>query len=225
MTKIFSKHLLGRIRTIVRRCALDVVIAQVLVVGFLVSCASVANPREYGGYHYDYYCPVSDVTLAASELELRLFGHAYVRFPQSVPETGEATINWFGASLKDCSTTEFACFEVEGRNASHSFYLFVPRRLEAKREYRLHGARAVTAFATAPHIDAIQVTLWQPPSNAMPPMKLTIEKSRGVVFWSGVSFWNNEGSDSGETCILQSRKGLFNQVDVLLPQTREIVPD
>jgi hypothetical protein len=200
-------------------------LSQVVIVAVLNSCAGVPPTREYGGYPYDYYCPVSDVTLAANELEMRFFGHAYVRFPQSIPETGEATIGWYRASLTDCSTPEFACVQVEAANTARSFYLFVPRRLEAKREYTLHGARAVTTFATAPHISAIQVTLWQPPGKEMQPMKLTIERSRGVVYWSGMGFWDDARTDSGETCILQSPTGLFNQVELQLPSTREVVPD
>lgn len=224
MRTFLAGRSLGCVRTIARCHTLGITLGQALVAVVLSSCVSTSAVNE-GGYPYDYYCPVSDFTLAANERDIRIFGHAYVRFPQSVPEAGEATTSWFGASFTDCSTAEFACIEVKGADTARSFYLFVPRRLEAKREYTLHGARAVTAFATAPHLEAIQVTLWQPPSKAISPMKLTIEVSRGVVFWSGISFWDDGRSDSGETCILQSRKGLFNQTEVLLPQTREVVPD
>lgn len=219
-----AKRSLRTGRAIVCGRPLRIALGAALVVS-LSSCASLPQAREQGDYPYDYYCPVSDVMLAANETDMRFFGHAYVRFPQSVPETGEATTSWFGASFRDCSTPEFNCFEVEASDSAPSFYLFVPRRLEAKREYVLHGARAVTAFATTPHIRAIQVTLWQPPSKVTPPMKLTIEQSRGAVFWSGISFWDDARADSGETCILQSQKGLFNQVELLLPPTRDVIAD
>lgn len=181
--------------------------------------------RESGEYPYDYYCPLSNVMLSASERDMRFFGHAYIPFPRSVEETGRATKSWFGAPFADCSTDDFVCFEVKGTNVADSFYLFAPRRLEALREYKLNGSRAVTAFSMAPRHDAIQVVLWQPSGRATQPMKLTIERSQGVVFWSGITFWNEVPSDSGETCILQSPTGLFNQVEVVVPKVRESVPD
>jgi hypothetical protein len=191
----------------------------------LCSGASSPTTPESGEYLYDYYCPLSNATLSAGEHDLRLFGHAYIPFPQSVAEIGRATKSWFGARLADCSTADFVCFEVKAANIVDSYFLFAPRRLEAPKEYQLHGARAVSAFSTAPRSDAIQLVLWQPEGRTTPPMKLTLEKSRGVVFWSGIAFWDEAPRGADETCVLQSPTGLFNQVEVVVPEKRESVPD
>lgn len=193
--------------------------------GAACAYASGASPASNSQYPIEYFCPHSNVTLVANKLEARLFGRAYKPFPRSQSEVEQSTVGFLSFALKDCSTAEFVCLEAKRATPSDSFFLVVPRRLEAGRDYEFRGVRAVAFYSTSSGQNAIQVVLWQPLGLYAGPFKLTMEQKRGVVFWEGIRFLDGSSASDNETCLLQSTKGLLHEVRLVIPKSRPTVID
>jgi len=182
-------------------------------------------------YAYDYYCPRSNILWTGELMEsghgnLSMdFGGIDEPFPRSQALLGkELKAGWGVLQLKDCSTTDFECIEVsqyQSRDLYKKFFLFLPKKIKYGKEYKFNNMRLVTDVAViSPYMRGaksgtpiLQATLWQSINGKEVPMKLTVEKNRGVIYWDNLDFWSGR-FDDGELCVLRSEKGIFPKVKI-----------
>jgi hypothetical protein len=170
----------------------------------------------------NYYCPQSDVSLQfndfgvqGSELTSGISGYSEP-FPKALSEVG-ISAGRLNFSVSNCDTSEMYCLRFESPNKSEqtTFFLFLPRVLEVGKEYSFKGAKLLTQIASNSTSEEffIQGIIWQSIGGQSIPMKMTITRDRGVIYWDGLDFWAGKFS-RGETCIAETKKGFFSNVKV-----------
>ena len=185
---------------------------------------------SYQVFGHDYYCSRSDIFLrylpnpGASYASLSSGSDGYSEVYQRTVPDGGSSVGKITFGISDCSNDKFECLhflEGQSNKKDFDFYIFLPRLLEANKEYEFKGIKLLTKVAgVSPFmsggkskIPIIQATIWQQIDGQETPIKLTVEEKRGVIYWDGLNVWP-EKFNIGETCILQSEKGFLSDVKI-----------
>lgn len=180
---------------------------------------------------YDYYCPRSNILWTEGGMQngrgnlSMMFGGIDEPFPKSQALLDkELKAGWSVLQLQDCSSAKFECIEVsqyQSRDLYKKFSLFLPKKIKHGKEYKFKNMRLVTDVAViSPYMRGdksrtpiLQATIWQSINGKEVPIKLTVEKGRGVIYWDNLDFWSERFND-GELCVLQTEKGLFSKIKI-----------
>jgi hypothetical protein len=177
---------------------------------------------------YIYYCPRTNLYLTDRPTQTAYYFEGDkngAAFPRNIEEYW-LNSSYIGTGFIDyddaCTTSEFFCAQVQLKRMDETtinFTMFLPKYIEVGKSYSLKGVNAIASPVGDPYINRgwsknqVQVTLWQLIGGVETPIKLTVEMGRGVVFWDGLDFWSGQYG-IGETCFLQSNKGLFPDVKI-----------
>lgn len=183
----------------------------------LILCFSDAMAAEY-------YCPRANAYLVQQKPELdngliAAEGWLYEPYPKHDFEIGrEPNKGKLFFITKDCSVKNVSCIEFvqhQTSRAEKKFMLGLPARLEPGREYRYKNFRIVTDEAAISNMEVpvIQAVVWQTVNGREFPIKLTVERGRGVTYIDGLDF-QSAGFTNPEICFLRTEKGLFSNTEV-----------
>jgi hypothetical protein len=189
-----------------------------------------------GAFASSYLCPRANVLFlnttlgdanSDGDVEFSGTGGGLLSFPSRLEEIPERGTDWddWGIELRPCSTAEFLCRRViqsrRGDPKVDEYTLAIPRVLRPGQEYAFESLSIVTqsvapASSSTDRPARINVTIMQRVDGKERLTRLTIEQSRGVIYWDGFRFGPSE-SGSGEMCVLRLGKGFFADAEIRQP--------
>jgi hypothetical protein len=192
----------------------------------LLSCLAVPASA------LEMFCPRANLVLSAQtpesggsrdDIVMLASAAAPTAFPRALTDivSPPPDVNVARMKLVDCSTREFNCKLVTFDNAEgkqQEFLLVLPREIHPGVEYNFRGVRMLarlSRYSSPRNVAAAQVTLWQRIGDFEMPMELTVQQSRGILYWDGLNFTPGNGGP-GELCVLTSESGLFRSTGVKL---------
>jgi hypothetical protein len=181
----------------------------------LVAIPQIASAAGY----FEYFCPKGRDMLRVNENHL--FGSSYTAFPNK-PVGNQSASNErspvFELFFTDCSNAEFYCLDgrkTHGDIAGEPLRIVVPRQVVVGPALEFGRVRVLSygSLSTVKN-PAVELVLWQQYMGKDFAIKLTVEQGRGIVYITGLNFWNPGQFEQGESCALESPKGLFSSVRV-----------
>lgn len=183
----------------------------------LWACTSHSNagPIDEG---YEYFCPNGNGMLIGNQKYLE--GRVSKSYPdRNADDPSEFILSpplyW---SMVDCSSEQHFCLDITEKPSNMHRRIFVPRFPIVGRSYSYGDAVAFVSAAATSDATTIQVEVSQPRNEGRIVTKMTIRDKRGVVYIDGLNFWDPAAYESGQTCVLQSKTGLFQKVKIRVPK-------
>jgi hypothetical protein len=210
---VLSKSRSERLDSAIRRTA--------LLMLWMAALLSTANAGQFET-NFEYFCPKGNGMLIGNNMYL---SGQVARF---IPDRRSKDPSEFRLSppldwtFVDCSDESYVCVDATEEASKARRRLFVPRNPVVGQSYSLGDAVAFVSAAATSDSSTMQVEISQPRDGGTIATKLTIRDGRGAIFLDGINFWEPNAYQLGETCALQSKKGLFSGVRVKVPRPSEV---
>jgi hypothetical protein len=172
-----------------------------------------------------YYCPQSNAFLiehreeAATKRKASSVQRSDWEFNVVDGDSLQALGSTRRLLIVECGKRGFDCVHVAPQDAgatSAEFRLALPRVISHRKETVFDGIRMLSRRAytiAAPNSPRMgTVTIRQLIAGKESAIDLTVEAGRGVVFIDGIRI--SDDNATGETCVLESKRGLFASVKI-----------